>query len=66
MEINFHIIELINNQQLPFESIYSLEFIELEILKTYIKTILVHSFIGSFNFLVRVFSFFVKKSNKYF
>ena len=43
--INEHAIELEENKQPPFGPIYSLRLIELEILKTYIKTNLANSFI---------------------
>ena len=43
--INNHAIELVDGQQLPYESIYSLGPIELETLKTYIKTNLANGFI---------------------
>lgn len=44
-KINEFIIELKESKQLLFESIYSLEPIELEILKIYIKINLANSFI---------------------
>ena len=37
-EINDHVIELEENKQSPFRPIYSLGPVELEKLKTYIKT----------------------------
>ena len=43
--MNKHTIELKDGKQLPFGPIYSLGPVELEILKTYIKTILANSFI---------------------
>ena len=43
--MNNLIIELENNKQLSFKSIYSLKLIKLEILKTYIMTNLVNSII---------------------
>lgn len=36
--INEHIIKLVNGKELPYELIYSLDVVELKILKTYIKT----------------------------
>ena len=39
IEINDHAIEFINNQQPFYDPIYSLNQVELEILKTYIKNI---------------------------
>ena len=46
--INEHTIELEESKQLPFGLIYSLKPVELEILKTYIKTNLANSFIQLF------------------
>ena len=43
--INDYFINLLDNKQLPYSPIYSLRPIELEILKTYIKTNLASSFI---------------------
>ena len=44
-ELNEHAIKLEGNKQLPYRPIYSLGPIELEILKTYIKTYLKTKFI---------------------
>ena len=46
--INEHTIKLEEGKQLLFDSIYSLRLIELETLKTYIKTTRVNSFIWPF------------------
>ena len=43
--INDHAIELVNDWQPPYGLIYSLELVELETLKTYIKTNLANGFI---------------------
>lgn len=43
--MNEHIIELIDGKQLPYEPIYILSLVELEILKTYIETYLKTGFI---------------------
>ena len=43
--INKHAIELKEDKQLPFDLIYSLESVELETLKTYIKLNLANGFI---------------------
>ena len=43
--INKHIIKLEDNKQPLFELIYSLQLVELEILKIYIKTNLANNFI---------------------
>ena len=48
IEINNHAIELVNGQQTSYEPIYSLGRVELEILKTYIKTNPVNKFIRPF------------------
>ena len=44
-EVNKHIIKLKQGKQSPYETIYSLRPVELEIIKTYIKTNLVNGFI---------------------
>ena len=44
-KINKHSIELEDGKQLPYGPIYSLGPVELEILKTYIKTNMVNCFI---------------------
>ena len=44
-EINEHVIKLKKGKQPPFRSIYSLGPVELETLKTYIKTNLINGFI---------------------
>ena len=62
--INEHTIKLKKDKQLFFESIYSLELIELEILKTYIKTNLANSFIWPSKFLTRVLILFDKKLDR--
>ena len=49
-KINEHIIKLEESKQLFFGPIYSLDLIELETLKTYIKTNLANSFIWSLKF----------------
>ena len=46
--MNKHAIKLEEDKQPPFESIYSLGLVELETLKTYIKTNLANSFIQTF------------------
>ena len=46
--MNEHAIELEEGKQLPFGPIYSLGLVELETLKTYIKTNLVNDFIQPF------------------
>ena len=46
--MNKHAIKLEKNKQSLFRSIYSLGSVELEMLKTYIKTNLAKGFISSF------------------
>ena len=43
--INDHLINLLDDKQLPYGSIYSLGLVELEMLKTYIKVNLANGFI---------------------
>ena len=64
MGINDYTIELIDDWQPPYSPIYSLDLVELEILKTYIKNNLANSFIRSSKFLARISIFFDKKLNK--
>ena len=63
--INDNAIELVDCQQLFYRFIYSLELIELEILKAYIKINLVNYFITSFKSPIDTLIFFDLKSNKY-
>ena len=62
--INNHIIKLVDNQQPPYGSIYSLRPIKLKILKIYMKNNLTNRFIKLFKSLVGVFIFFDKKPNE--
>ena len=62
--INNHAIELVDDWQILFRPIYSLELVELEILKTYIKTNLANSFIRPFKFSVRALFFVTKNQIK--
>ena len=64
--INEHAIELEEDKQPPFRSIYSLGLVELEILKIYIKTNLANSFIWPFKSLVRALILFDRKPNESF
>lgn len=48
IEINNYAINLVNDKQPPYKSIYSLRLVELETLKTDIKTNLANSFIKPF------------------
>ena len=64
--INDHSIELIYEQPLLYELIYSLRPIELETLKTYIKTNLANSFIRLSKSLAKALIFFDKKPDRSF
>ena len=65
-KINNHTITLKKSKQLSFESIYSLMLIELETLKTYIKTNLTNSFIWPFKSPTSTFILFDWKLDKSF
>ena len=62
-EINEHAIELEEGKELLFGSIYSLSLVELEMLKTYIKTNLANNFIRFSKFLAKALIFFDQKPN---
>ena len=64
--INDHAIELVNGQQLPYKPIYSLEPVELETLKAYIKTNLANGFIRPFKSLAGAPILFDRKSDGFF
>ena len=64
MVINNHAIELVDDWQSLYSPIYSLSFMELEILKTYIKNNLANGFIKPSKSLTRAFIFFDKKLNE--
>ena len=64
--INNYAIELINSQQLPYRSIYSLKLVELETLKAYIKTNLASKFIKSSKSYANTPIFFDWKLNRSF
>ncbi len=59
--INNHAIELLDNWQPPYGPIYSLESVELQILKTYIKNNLANGFIRSSKSPTEASIFFDKK-----
>lgn len=61
IDINKHIIKLIESKQLPYKSIYSLSLIEFKTLKIYIKTHLKTGFIYSSKFPIDTFILFNKK-----
>ena len=64
--INKHIIKLEEDKQLLFGSIYSLGLVELETLKTYIKTNLANGFIWPFKSPIEAFILFDRKLNRSF
>ncbi len=64
MEINDHAVELVNDCQSPYGPIYSLDLVELEILKMYIENNLVNSFIKPSKSLARAPILFDKKPNR--
>ena len=59
--MNEHVIELEEGKQPPFKPIYSLGIVELETLKTYIKTNLANDFIRPSNSLAGIPIFFNQK-----
>ena len=60
--INNHAIELVNSQQPSYGPIYSLELVELETLKAYIKTNLANGFIRLFKLPVSAPILFDRKA----
>ena len=65
-EINTHAIDLKKSKQPPYGPIYSLGSIELEILKTYIKTNLANGFICPFKSFAGALILFNQKPNESF
>ena len=61
--INNHAIKLVDGQQPPYGSIYSLELVELETLKAYIETNLANEFIRLFKSLAGAPILFDRKSD---
>ena len=64
--MNEYAIKLVEKKQLPYGPIYALSLIELETLKTYIKTYLKTGFIRSFKSFVGAPILFDKKPNSNF
>ena len=64
-EINDNAIELVDNQQLPYKPIYSLEPVELEILKAYIETNLANEFIRLLSYLRVLPSYLTKNQTDF-
>ena len=58
-EINDHLINLLDDKQLPYIPIYGLELVKLEMLKTYIKASLASCFIRPFKSLAVTLILFV-------
>ena len=63
IKINNYTIELVNGQQSPYGSIYSLELVELGALKTYIETNLANRFIKPLKLSVNILILFERKSD---
>ena len=61
--INDYPIDLLNNKQPPYSSIYSLGQVELEILKIYIEANVASGFIRSFKFLTCTLILFIQKKD---
>lgn len=61
--INSYAIKLVESQQTPYRSSYSLGLVKLKILKSYIETNLATSFIRRFKFLASASILFIKKPN---
>lgn len=66
MKVNQHGIKLVEDNQSFYVSIYILNSVELEILKTYIDIHHKTGFIQAFKSLVSAFIWFNKKSDKIF
>ena len=64
--VNEHAIKLEKSKQLPYRPIYSLRPVEVETLKTYIKTNLANGFIQGSKSLADAPIFFVYKPNSSF
>lgn len=65
-DINEDLIDLESDKEPLYGLIYSLELVKLEVLKTYIKTNLVHGFIQLLKSPVKAFILFVKKPDNIF
>lgn len=65
ININNHLIDLINDKQLSHSLIYSLGQVELKMLKIYIKTNLVNDFIRLFKSPAGILILFIYKKNGY-
>ena len=59
-----YVIDLIDEKQSSYDSIYSLNEVELNILRNYIEINLANDFIRSSTFSTKSFILFVKKSNE--
>lgn len=65
-KINIHAINLKKDKQSPYRPIYSLRLVELEILKTYIKTNLANNFIQPSKFPASALILFNQKLDRNF
>ena len=65
-KINEYAIKLINRKELLYKPIYALNLMELEMLKTYIKSYLKMGFIQPSKSLAKAFIFFDKKPDNNF
>lgn len=63
MEINDHVINLVDSKQLPYEPMYRLGLVKLETSKTFIKTNLAKGFIGPSKSPEDALILFIRKSN---
>lgn len=66
MRMNNHAIKLIENQQLSYKLVFSIDFIELETIKTFITTNLTNSFIKFSKFAIKISLLFIKKFDRNF
>ena len=64
IQINDYAIELVDNQKPPYNLIYSLGPVELEILKIYFKYNVANSFIRPSKFFARALIFFNKNLDR--
>ena len=64
IEINNHVIKLIDDWQFSYTPIYNLSLVKLKILKIYIKNNLANGFIRPFKSPIKVFIFFDKRPNR--
>ena len=63
IKINNHFINLLNDKQLSYGFIFSIELIKLEMFKTYIQGNSTNSFIRLFKFFASILILFIKKKD---